>query len=288
MLWIVGFFVVYVLVLLAITWISLHPIRIPSYISPASLDAPQESFSVQSASTDLAAWWLSAPDPEIVMIFAHGYMMNKCELTPEAVHWWHKGVASLLFDHRAHGDSGGKQCGFGYREKLDIVAMVKEARKRHPDAKIVLLGSSMGSASIALALADDPTLANAVVLDSCYSRLTSATLGWWRFLGGKFLMTLLSPTTLIAIPIMGFNPFRVDVAEALKKFSSVPILFIHGDKDNLALPTEALRNFEAYAGPKHIEWFEGCGHSEGRWLQPQKYRQAIGEFLIKNSIVRHL
>ena len=285
MLWIVGFFVLYLLVLFAIVWISLHPPHIPSYISPGSLDTSQENIEFVSDGNTLRGWWVEAENSTIVMIFAHGYMMNKCELTPEAAHWWKKGVSGLLFDHRAHGSSGGKQCGFGYRERVDIVSVVREARSRKPNAKIVLVGSSMGSAAIALALADDPSLADALILDSCYSKLASATLGWWRFLGGKTLMLLLCPTTILAIPFTGFNPFRVDIASALTKIKGIPILFLHGAKDNLALPTEAQRNFEACTGPKTIVWFEGCGHSEGRWLHPERYRQAIESFLAEHHLL---
>ena len=222
----------------------------------------------------------------VVMVFAHGYIMNKCELTPEAVHLWRQGVSCLLFDFRAHGRSGGKKCGFGYSERADVTAAVREANRRKPGAKVVLMGSSMGSAAIALAMADDPSLADVLVLDSCYSRLSSATLGWWRFLGGNLLMVILSPTTLLAAPIAGFNPFRVDIAKALAKLEGKPVLFLHGSKDNLALPSEAQRNFDAQPGPKSIVWFEGCGHSEGRWLQPEKYRLELDTFLERHGVLQ--
>jgi pimeloyl-ACP methyl ester carboxylesterase len=143
----------------------------------------------------------------------------------------------------------------------------------------------MGSAAIALAVTKDSTLADALILDSCYSRLTSASLGWWRFLGGKVLMTVLSPTVLIAAPFAGFNPFRVVIANELAKLKHVPILFLHGDGDNLALPSEAQRNFDAYDGPKQIVWFTGCNHSEGRWEQPERYREAVDGFLEKHNIL---
>ena len=40
MLWIVGFLTLYMLGLFLIAWVSLHPPRIPLYISPGSFDAP--------------------------------------------------------------------------------------------------------------------------------------------------------------------------------------------------------------------------------------------------------
>jgi alpha-beta hydrolase superfamily lysophospholipase len=212
-------------------------------------------------------------------------MMNKSELTPEAVYLWTRGASCLLFDHRGQGRSGGKRCGFGVDERVDIAAAVYEAKRRKPEARIVLIGSSMGSAAIALALADDPSLADAAILDSCYDHFVSASLGWWRFLGGKALMVALAPTVVIAAPFAGFNPFSVSISKALSTFDSVPILFLHGDSDNLALPSEAEHNFNVYRGPKSIVWFEGCRHSEGRWNFPDKYRAAVDQFLEKNELI---
>ncbi len=285
MLWIVGLFGVYVLALLGIAWISLHPFRIPTYLSPGAFDIPQQDVEFESDGNLLRGWWVEAPDSTAVVICVHGYMMNKCELTPVAAHLWKRGVSCMVFDHRAHGTSEGSECGFGYLERVDVIAAVAEARLRKPGAKIGLIGSSMGSAAIALALRDDPLLADVVILDSCYARLTSAILGWWRFLGGKWLMALLSPTTVIAAPFAGFNPFPVDISEALKACNDTPILFLHGDRDNLALPSEAQRNFDAYPGPKEIVWFERCGHSEGRWEQPEKYSAVVDGFLEANGFL---
>jgi len=286
MLWIVSLFVVYLLVLFAIAWISLHPFRIPTYLSPGSLGAAQENIAFESDGNTLRGWWVPAEESDAVMIFSHGYMMNKCEFTPDAAYWSKHGISGLLFDHRAHGHSGGKVCCFGVHEQTDIVAAVRFAREKKPGAKIILVGSSMGSASIAFALAKNPDLADLVILDSCYSRLGSASLGWWRFLGGKFLMFLLSPTVIIAAPMVGFNPFKVDVAKAVGHLSHIPVLFLHGNRDTLALPSEAERNIAAHAGSHTVVWFDGCGHSEARWIQPDKYQYALGEFLQENGIIR--
>lgn len=284
MLWIVSLFVVYLLVLLAIAWISLHPFRIPTYLSPGSIGATQESIEFESDGNVLRGWWLPAEDYQAVMIFAHGYMMNKCEFTPDAAHWWKRGISGLLFDHRAHGHSSGKTCGFGIYEKVDIVNAVKIAREKKPGARIILVGSSMGSAAIVFAQAENPGLADLLILDSCYSQLASASLGWWRFLGGNSLAMLLSPTVLLAAPFAGFNPFKVDVAKALQGLTATPILFLHGDRDSLALPSEAKRNIAAHGGQHTVVWFDGCGHSEARWIQPDKYHTVIAQFLRENGV----
>ncbi len=279
MYWIVGVLTVYLLGLVLIAWLSLHPIRIPSYLSPGSLGAAQQEITVESDGNLLRAWWVEAPNSHSVMVLAHGYMMNKCELTPEACLLWKHGVSCLLIDLRAHGKSGGKKSGLGVREKEDVRSAVMKARELCPNAKIGLMGSSMGAAAIAFAMGDDPLLADLIVLDSAYGRLDRAVNGWWRFIGGNALAAFLWPIVIICAPMAGVNPFRIDVAHSLAKLGLKPVLFMHGSKDNLASPFEAQRNFDATPGPKQIVWFEGCGHSEGRWEQSTKYQSALLDFL---------
>lgn len=271
----------YVGLLILLALVSIHPFRIPFWISPGQLGAPQEE--VEYGRVDgkpLRAWWVPNESTANVAILAHGYMMNRCELTPEAYWLWQRGFSCLIVDLRCHGRSGGRKCGLGTREKDDVQSAVAFVRKRNPDARVVLIGSSMGSVACAMALADQPDCADALVLDSGFGRLPSAIAGWWRFVGGKWLAAVLSPMPLVAWPLAGFNPFKVDVRDAIVKLRpETAVLMIHGDRDTLALPSEAKRNYEAIPGPKQELWFERCGHSEGRWLYPDLYRGALAKFL---------
>ncbi len=286
MIWLILAIAIYLAVLFAVAWLSIHPYRIPFYLSPGSLGAPQEEVEFASSDgTRLQAWWIPAEGARTVALFVHGYMMNRCELVPEAHLLWRHGLSCLVMDLRCHGRSGGKQCSLGVHERRDVAAAVHFVRERVPDARVLLIGSSMGSAASALALADDPALADAIVLDSAYGRLDRAIMGWWRFLGGNLLAAVFCPMPLIGWPLTRVNPFRTDIAEALPRIGEKPALFFHGRCDNLALPSEAIRNFAAACGPKEIVWFEGCGHSEGRWEQPELYREALLAFLKEHGFV---
>jgi alpha-beta hydrolase superfamily lysophospholipase len=282
--WIAVLLGVYVLLLVGIAWFSLRPVRIPIYLSPGGMGLPQEEVEFMSQDgVRLTGWWVANENAQTVAIFAHGYMMNRCELVPEAFFLWQRGVACLLLDERMHGRSGGQFSTTGVKEALDVAAASAFVKSRMPGAKIVLIGSSMGSAASLLALTADLSVADALVLDSCYSRLPGAILGWWRFLGGPILSWLLSPTVLMAWAITGVNPFQIDLAYFLAGVKDKPMLFLHGSKDNLALPEEAQRNFAAASEPKTMVWFDRCGHSEGRWLQPDKYHEALIAFLIASG-----
>ena len=281
MVWLLVIVAIYLLILFLIAWVSLHPYRIPIFLSPGGLGCSQEDIEFQTSDGVTLKGWLSATPtaPKAVAIVSHGYMMNRSELSPLAPLLASKGIASIYYDFRAHGQSGGRKSFLGYRERLDVAAAATFARSRYPDCNIILIGSSMGAAASALAAGENPTLVHAMVLDCSYSRLPSAVLGWWRFLGGPILAAILSPTTLICIPMAGFNPYRVDVAEALSRAGDVPVLFFHGDRDTLALPSEGERNQKACKGQTKLVWMPGCGHAEGRWIHPELYNAELSEFL---------
>lgn len=285
MLWLLLAIAVYVLVLLAVVWVSVRPPRIPIFLSPGGMGAPQEDVEFRSDDgTLLRGWWIPAEKATGVAVLCHGYLMNRSELAPVAWMLQRRGVSCLLFDFRAHGRSGGRTTTMGVREAGDVAAAARFARDRCA-APLVLIGSSMGAAASAFALAADSGLAEGLVLDSCYSRLPSASLGWWRFLGGKPLAFAFAPTILLGIPFLRSNPFRVDVAKALRKIPETPVLMLHGDRDTLALPSEALRNRAAHAGGSDIVWLAGCGHAEGRWIHPDLYHRALLGFLGENGLL---
>lgn len=267
---------VYLVVLIGVAYLSVHPLRVPLFLSPGLLGLPQANVEFNSKDgTLLRGWWVAGTNPDRLAVLAHGYLMNRAELLPLAVELHREGYSVLLFDFRAHGKSRGRKCGLGWTERLDVAAAVEFARhKLGGDPKVLLAGSSMGCAAIALAVADDPALGDWLVLDSAYSRLVTASSGWWRFLGGRFLQVAFAPVQWIGIPIIGFNPLKVDVGKALSKVAK-PVLFLHGGADTLAPRSEAERNYAMAAGPKHLHIFEGYDHSAFRFEEPERYLRTV-------------
>jgi pimeloyl-ACP methyl ester carboxylesterase len=267
------------------SWFSVRPPRVPLFFSPGSVGAPQEDVEFSADGVTIRAWWIDA-EGEAVAILAHGYLMNRSELSPLAV-WLHeRGVSSLALDFPAHGASGGRRCTFGVREAGTVAAAVRWVRAKRDGARVVLIGSSMGGAACGFALSEERELAEALILDCAYSRLWVSGLGWWRFVGGRALAVVLSPTLLLGWAMSGVNPFRVDLARALERARPKPVLLIHGDADILAPPSEVVRNLKASGENSRIVWLKGCGHAEGRWLDPATYYRAIEEFLAEIGFLK--
>ncbi|RYG42885.1 hypothetical protein EON79_18045, partial [bacterium] len=88
MLWFLLIPAVYLLVILIVGWISVHPPRTPIFASPGSMGAPQETVRIQGETGPLTAWWVAAENPRGAIILVHGYCMNRAELAGEAQMLW--------------------------------------------------------------------------------------------------------------------------------------------------------------------------------------------------------
>lgn len=279
--------VLYGLTVVVATYVSLHPPRVPLWLSPAMLGMPEEKVSIQSDGLTLSGWW-SEGDPEgPTIVCCHGYLMNRCELLSMMVTLRDLGASWMFFDFRAHGKSGGSTSTMGLHEAKDVAAVVNWAKERRPDARVVLYGSSMGGAAAAIALGEDPDLAHGLILDGTYGSMDSAGRGWWDFLGGRFVALLMAPTVWIGRLMLRFNPADVVIGDWLKKSSHVPVLLLIGADDKVVPRSDYEDNALASGELTWQEVFEDSNHGEARFRHPERYQEAVRKF-VKMAVLREL
>jgi pimeloyl-ACP methyl ester carboxylesterase len=274
-------FFIYILILFGTVILSVRPVRTPLFFSPQSIGINQFDVEFESENGRLRGWWLPHLFPKAVIVFAHGYLMNRSEWAALASTAHRAGYSCLLFDFHGHGKSAsGGIVTVGPKEALDVAAAVEFARARQPRMPVAIVGSSMGAAATVLAATEQGVEADVLVLDSCYSNLASAVLGWWNFIGGKPLMYLLSPAVLVAWLVTRVNPFQIDITRALEDVAT-PVLVVHGEHDRLASPAHARRNFEALSSDhdSQIAIFHGANHGEAKWVNSDAYEKLVIEFL---------
>jgi alpha-beta hydrolase superfamily lysophospholipase len=229
------------IILLAVV-ISMNPFRTPLFLSPGALGMPQDSVELTNSSKQtLRAWWVRNPESQYTVLLLHGYMMNRSEPATTAKWFYERGYSVFLFDFRAHGRSDGKRCDFGWAEADDVHTALSWLDENAPGQEIMIWGSSMGAAAAVFCLKQRPRKIAALILDSAYSRLSNAVVGWWNFILGSRAGKLLFPTKFLA-PLFLSRPIReYDVASALREFDAIPILLLHGDSDRLVPMAEASR-----------------------------------------------
>ncbi|MER3495886.1 MAG: hypothetical protein C4320_03215 [Armatimonadota bacterium] len=148
---------------------------------------------------------------------------------------------------------------------------------------MILMGSSMGAAACAFAAGEERDLADALILDSTYDSLFEATDGWWHFLGKMTVAPRLwrlafAPLARVAKLALGFSPREARVSRAMNGYDR-PVLLLHGRVDTIAPLPHAENVLGALAGRKDLCVFDHCDHAEMRWLQPERYGEAVGAFL---------
>jgi pimeloyl-ACP methyl ester carboxylesterase len=203
-------------------------------------------------------------DSGLAIVLAHGFTL----------HWqrpavW--GIATRLnrhggvvtFDFRGHGRSGGLST-LGDREVWDLDVAVAYARELGY-RRVATVGFSMG-ASIALR--------HAALLGGTDAVVSVSGPGWWYYRGTRMMRRvhlaiehragrLVSRTFLnTRISSQRWDPVPMPPDEAAARIAPVPLLIVHGDKDNFFPVQHARRLYEAAGEPKEL-WLEaGFGHAE--------------------------
>lgn len=184
----------------------------------------------------------------------------------------------LLVTMRAHDKSEGTCLTFGVKERFDVVSWVNFINSRFGDNPIILMGMSMGSATVLMASSLDLTPNVKGIISDC--GYTSPE---------KIIKKVIKEMRLPVKPayffvragakIFGhFDPNECDTLEALKN-SKVPVLFIHGTADTFVPYEMGVENYEACSKPKLMATVEGAPHGFSFIVNNELYMEKRNEFL---------
>ncbi|MFN0213406.1 MAG: alpha/beta hydrolase [Saprospiraceae bacterium] len=171
------------------------------------------------------------------------------------------GYASLLLDLRAHGESEGEYCTFGYYEKNDLRAVADTLARRFPNRPMAIWGASLGGAIALQAMAVEPRFQFGIV-ESTFDEFEKVAMeygaDWFFGVRSRWLtQRVLNKSGQIA----NFDAFGIKPVLAAAQINH-PVLFIHGDKDARIPMWFGERNYEACPAPGK-RWYKvpGGGHS---------------------------
>lgn len=187
----------------------------------------------------------------------------------------------LLIDQRCHGHSQGHTITFGILEKRDVEGWIKWAENRFGPIPILLVGVSMGAATVLMAAGSPlPKTVRGVIADCPYDAPSNIIK---KVLGQDMGMPVKLVYPLIRLGGMLYGKFNLDAdspVEAVKR-SQVPILLIHGDADRF-VPYSMSVNIHA-AAPEKIDFhtIRGAGHALNYATAPQVYQALLHDFACK-------
>jgi len=224
----------------------------------------------------LSAWWLPRPDSQQVVLGLAGHRSPKSDLLGIGSGLWRAGNNVLLFDWRSRGQSDVAQHSLAYYELRDAEAAVAYVFKRMPEARLGLMGFSMG-ASVALLLAAREPRVAAVAADSPFTGIAEVV--------AHGAAQLRLPPQLV-VPMAdrltgwryGYRFGAVRPIEAVAAISPRPLLLIHGADDNLIPVSHAHELFAAAREPKQCWIVEGAEHCGAYFADRTGYVARTTEF----------
>ena len=212
-------------------------------------------------------------------IVVHGYGGSGKLMSDKAKYFYDMGYNVLIPDLRGHGKSEGDYIGMGWKDRLDIISWINFIIKENPNAEIVLHGTSMGAATVLMTSGENlPSNVKAIVADCAY---TSA---WDEF--SYQLETylkvpsyyILNVTNMVTKLKAGYSLKEASALECVKK-ATVPILYIHGDKDKFVPYSMMDKLYDATNSPKEKLTIEGGEHANSDLVSPFLYWLTVEDFL---------
>lgn len=229
----------------------LHPSRrVTSAAAPAQCD----DTTFAGAGVALRGWRCrSIGTRRGTIVYLHGIADNRGSAAGVIQRYTARGFDVIAYDSRAHGDSSGAACTYGFFEKQDLRRVVDTIGS----GPIVLIGTSLGAAVALQEAADDPRV-TAVVAAEVFSDL-------------RTVATERAPRLFTRDAIDGSftraereGQFKVDEVSPEKAAARIriPVLLIHGANDVDTPPAHSERVRHALAGPSELVLVPGAGHNQ--------------------------
>ena len=213
-----------------------------------------ENISLEGIGVQLSGWRCAAEGTgRGTLILLHGIADNRAALSGVVTRFMRRGLTVVAYDSRAHGNSGGDVCTYGYFEKQDLHRVIDTLES----GPVVLLGTSLGGA-VALQEAADDARVDAVAAAEVFSDLR--TVARER---APFILTdgVIERAFKIAELRGAFTIDTVDVTAAARRMTR-PVLLIHGAEDRDTSPDHSRRVYAALAGPRQLLLIPGARHNE--------------------------
>ena len=190
------------------------------------------------------------------------------------------GFNSFLYDSRAHGQSGGKYCTFGAREKHDVIKILDHLEEKYGEQIFGIWGNSMGGAVALQTLEVEPRLRFGII-ESTFADLRQVVYDYQKRLLKIGMPWVMDIALSRAAEIAGFDPDRISPARSAKNVNQ-PVFLAHGDADQRIRVAYARQIFANLTSPQKTLCIVKGGRHHGLYITGgQAYLGKIIQFLDK-------
>jgi uncharacterized protein len=183
------------------------------------------------------------------VIFLHGRGGIKEDLLAVCERWVAADFRCVVYDARAHGQSGGEACTFGAKEVEDLRRVIDATNTRleanhETMGPLVVWGMSLGAAVAIQTLPEEPRIAAAIAV-APFANLEEVVIRASRRMIQQSL-----PESVVRLAMRwgggraGFDPFFIQPVAAASR-TMTPLMLVHGSQDGVIPVEHSQRLYEA-------------------------------------------
>ncbi|WP_028399556.1 alpha/beta hydrolase [Ectobacillus panaciterrae] len=228
---------------------------------------------------NIHAYYIPSQKSNRFMIFCHGVTVNKLNSIKYSNLFFKRGFNVIIYDHRRHGQTGGRTTSYGYYEKHDLKVVVDWVKERFgTDITLGIHGESMGSATLLQYAGHLEDGADFYIADCPFSDFYEQ-LAYRLKVEFKLPKWPLLPLANAFLKIRdGYAVHDVSPIHCVQNIKK-PILFIHSKDDDYILAKMTEELYEQKRGPKQLFIAEKGLHALSYAENKDAYEQVIDEFL---------
>jgi fermentation-respiration switch protein FrsA (DUF1100 family) len=236
--------------------------------TPASWGCKYENISFKSADgTPLHGWFIPAKgkSPQGTVVFSHGNAGSLGHHLGFVTWLVEAGYNVMMYDYRGFGKSGGS---VDRRGMVDDVKAAFAHVGRRPGVdprRLVSYGHSLGGAKSVTALGETPVRGlRAVVIDGAFASYKAMA----RVIGGQLGESLVTD--------------ELAPRDYVGKLSPVPLLVVHGTRDEVVPVAQGRQLFQSAGQPKTMFEVEAGRHGDALLVNDGRFRKRMLVWLAGN------
>jgi len=229
---------------------------------------------------ELEAWRIPNEAARTVIVLFHGYASAKDSQLDTAAALHEMGCECWLVDFHGSGGSAGDTTSIGWDEGVDVAASFRFVKERAGGRKVILLGSSLGAASILRAVAQEGVQPDGLILECPFNSLLETT-------KNRFHAMHLPAFPLAHLLVFwggrqfGFDGFAHNPAEYARAVHC-PTLLMNGDSDARVTRANAQAVRDNLPKDSYFHIFADTGHESYLKKWPEEWREVAQSFLHPN------
>lgn len=243
-------------------------------------NCPKQQIILQSPNDyTLSGVFLKPLQTNNTIIISHGVTENKTSSMKYARMFSKLGFNTVVYDHRRHGDTGGKTTSYGYYERHDLQQFVHYVREQiGPDATLGIHGESMGAATTLLYAGTIADEADFYIADSAFSDFRQLLYVIVKSAISIELKFAVYVTDLLLRLRDGYTSKNIRPIVAVENIEK-PVLFIHNTNDTFIPADMTKQMYLAKKGPKMMHLFTKGDHTQAFNETPDEYERTIQTFI---------